>query len=109
MRPRPELDILRGPVRNPPQNPALAQIPKNLAVALDERRRALAGAGRRLFDFGLGDPREPTPPSLRRALPQAVPAISQYPSAFGTAALRRAGAGFPRRRVGGEGAPGRPR
>ena len=100
MRPRPELDILRGPVRNPPQNPALAQIPKNLAVALDERRRALAGAGRRLFDFGLGDPREPTPPSLRRALLQAVPEISQYPSAFGTAALRRAAAGYLRRRFG---------
>jgi acetylornithine aminotransferase len=87
-------------VRNPPKNPALAQIPKNLAVALDERRKALAAAGRRLFDFGLGDPREPTPPFLRKALLEAVPEVSQYPSAFGTPALRRAAAGYLRRRFG---------
>jgi acetylornithine aminotransferase len=69
-------------------------------VELDERRRALAASGKRLFDFGLGDPREPTPPFIREALARGVPDVSQYPSAFGTAALRRAAAGYLSRRFG---------
>ena len=69
-------------------------------VELDERRRALVAAGKRLFDFGLGDPKEPTPAFVREALAAAVPPVSQYPSAFGTAALRRAASGYLRRRFG---------
>jgi acetylornithine aminotransferase len=93
-------DILLRPVIDAPQNPALAAVRKNLMVELDERRRALARAGKRLFDFGLGDPKEPTPGFLREALCAAVPEVSQYPSAFGTAALRRAAAGYLARRFG---------
>jgi acetylornithine aminotransferase len=85
---------------NPPTNPALDQVQKNLMVELDERRRGLVAAGKRLFDFGLGDPKEPTPPFIREALRAAVPATSQYPSAFGTAALRKAAAGYLSRRFG---------
>ncbi|WP_232288288.1 succinyldiaminopimelate transaminase [Anaeromyxobacter sp. K] len=96
----PEFDIVHGSVRPLPTNPVLGQIRKNLSVELDERRRALAAAGKRLFDFGLGDPKEPTPPFLREALRAAVPEVSQYPSAFGTAALRRAAAGYLHRRFG---------
>jgi acetylornithine aminotransferase len=69
-------------------------------VELDERRRALAAAGKRLFDFGLGDPKEPTPAFIREALARGVPEVSQYPSAFGTPALRRAAAGYLERRFG---------
>jgi acetylornithine aminotransferase len=87
-------------VQNTPKNPALAAVRKNLMVELDERRRALTRAGKRLFDFGLGDPKEPTPPFLREALRAAVPEVSQYPSAFGTAGLRRAAAGYLSRRFG---------
>ncbi|MGC4000531.1 MAG: succinyldiaminopimelate transaminase [Anaeromyxobacter sp.] len=87
-------------MRNVPKNPALGRIPKNLAVELEERRKALQAAGRRLFDFGLGDPREPTPPFLRERLRAAVPEVSQYPSAFGTPALRQAAAGYLQRRFG---------
>jgi LL-diaminopimelate aminotransferase len=87
-------------VRNVPQSPALSQVPKNLMVELDERRRALALAGKRLFDFGLGDPKEPTPAFLREALRAAVPEVSQYPSAAGPSALRRAAAGYLSRRFG---------
>jgi acetylornithine aminotransferase len=87
-------------VRDAPKNPVLGQIQKNLMVELDERRRALLAQGKRLFDFGLGDPKEPTPPFLRDALAQAVPTVSQYPSPFGTAALRRAAAGYLSRRFG---------
>jgi acetylornithine aminotransferase len=83
-----------------PRNPALDAIRKNLMVALEERKGALRAAGRRLFDFGLGDPREPTPAFVREALRAAVPESSQYPSAMGTPALRRACAGFLSRRFG---------
>ncbi|WP_242356666.1 MULTISPECIES: succinyldiaminopimelate transaminase [unclassified Anaeromyxobacter] len=87
-------------MQNAPKNPALGAVRKNLMVELDERRRALTRAGKRLFDFGLGDPKEPTPPFLREALRAAVPQVSQYPSAFGTPALRRAAAGYLARRFG---------
>ncbi len=83
-----------------PRNPVLGRIQKNLSVELEERRKALAARGVRLFDFGLGDPKEPTPPFIREALRAAVPAVSQYPSAAGTPALRRACAGYVKRRFG---------
>jgi acetylornithine aminotransferase len=69
-------------------------------VALEERKARLRAEGKRLFDFGLGDPKEPTPPFLREALRAAVPEVSQYPSAMGTPALRQAAAGYLRRRFG---------
>ncbi len=100
MQPAADFDIVHRLVLNPPQTPVLGQIQKNLSVELDERRRALAAAGKRLFDFGLGDPLEPTPPFIRETLRAAVPEISQYPSAFGTAALRAAAAGYLARRFG---------
>jgi acetylornithine/N-succinyldiaminopimelate aminotransferase len=87
-------------VKNAPHNPVLDAIQKNLMVALDERKQALRAQGKRLFDFGLGDPKEPTPPFLREALRAAVPEVSQYPSAAGTPALRRACAGWVERRFG---------
>jgi succinyldiaminopimelate transaminase len=87
-------------LRNPPRNPALDAIPRNLMVELDEKKAALRRAGRKLHDFGLGDPKEPTPPFLREALRAAVPEVSQYPSPLGTPALRVAVAGYLARRFG---------
>jgi acetylornithine/N-succinyldiaminopimelate aminotransferase len=97
---RRDFDIVRAAVQNAPKSPVLDQIQRNLTVELDERRRALAAAGKRLFDFGLGDPKEPTPGFLKDALRSAVPEVSQYPSPFGTPALRRAAAGYLDRRFG---------
>jgi succinyldiaminopimelate transaminase len=90
----------RRTVQSVPKNPVLGQIQKNLMVELEERRKALLAAGKRLYDFGLGDPKEPTPPFIREALAKGVPATSQYPSPFGTQALRRAAAGYLERRFG---------
>ena len=87
-------------MRRPPKNPVLGQLQVNLMVALDERKARLRAEGRPLFDFGLGDPQEPTPPFLREALRAAVPEVSQYPSPLGTPALRRAVAGYLARRFG---------
>ena len=87
-------------MKNVPKNPVLDEIPTGLMTALDEKKQELRAAGKRLFDFGLGDPREPTPPFLREALRAAVPDVSQYPSSTGTPALRRACAGYLERRFG---------
>ncbi len=87
-------------MKNVPKNPVLDALQTNLMVALDERKRELRAAGRRLFDFGVGDPREPTPAFLRDALRAGVPDVSQYPSPAGTPALRRACAGYLERRFG---------
>ncbi|HVP68751.1 MAG TPA: succinyldiaminopimelate transaminase [Anaeromyxobacteraceae bacterium] len=88
------------PLRSPPQNPVLDALAPNLMVELDVRKAELHRAGRKLYDFGLGDPREPTPPFLREALRAAVPEVSQYPSPAGTPALREAVAGYLSRRFG---------
>ena len=87
-------------MKTPPHNPVLDAVQKNLTVALEEKKQALRAAGKRLFDFGIGDPKEPTPGFLRDALRAAVPEASQYPSAAGTPALRRACAGYLDRRFG---------
>jgi len=87
-------------VRDAPRNPALDRIAPNLMVELDARKAELRRAGRKLYDFGLGDPLEPTPEFLRQALREAVPEVSQYPSAAGTPALRKAAADYLARRFG---------
>ena len=87
-------------MRNAPKNPVLDAVRTNLMVELDERREALRRGGKTLYDFGVGDPREPTPEFVREALRKGVPDSSQYPSAFGTPALRRACVGWVERRFG---------
>ncbi len=58
--------------------------------ALDRRKQEAVEAGRTLIDFGVGDPREETPPIVRDALRDAIGPISSYPRAAGLPALRRA-------------------
>jgi len=81
-------------------NPVLADLPAYPLARMDERRRELEEQGVRLFDFGTGDPREPTEERIRQALIASVPVTSRYPSAAGTRELREAFAGFMRRRHG---------
>ncbi|MFO0585668.1 MAG: succinyldiaminopimelate transaminase [Anaeromyxobacter sp.] len=87
-------------MQHAPKNPALAAIPRGLMAALDDRKRALLREGRRLLDLGIGDPLEPTPAFLRDAFLAAAGPVSQYPSPYGTPALRAAAAGYLARRFG---------
>jgi LL-diaminopimelate aminotransferase len=81
-------------------NPVLAQLPAYPLVRMDEHRRTLEVKGTQLFDFGTGDPREPTDEGIRQALIDGVPEVSRYPSAVGTKEMREAFVGFMHRRHG---------
>ena len=69
-------------------------------VRLDQLKAEIVAGGGEVCDFGTGDPREPTPEFIREAFCGAVPEISQYPAVVGTPGMRRAAAGYLRRRFG---------
>ena len=81
-------------------NPALERGGAYPLLRLDERRREVKERGIELFDFGTGDPREPTDPKIRHALKEGVPEISQYPTTPGKRTLREAFCGWMERRHG---------
>ncbi|HKH10371.1 MAG TPA: aminotransferase class I/II-fold pyridoxal phosphate-dependent enzyme, partial [Rubrobacter sp.] len=81
-------------------NPILAGQGAYPLLRLDERRQELEDKGVRLFDFGTGDPREPTDERIRRALIDGVPEVSRYPSTEGKRALRESFCGWMERRHG---------
>lgn len=81
-------------------NPLLRALKPYPMAELQARKAALAKAGKTVFDFGTGDPIEPTPSFIPEALRQAVPAVSQYPSVAGTPTLRQAAADYLGRRFG---------
>jgi LL-diaminopimelate aminotransferase len=81
-------------------NPALEKGGVYPLLRLDERRREIEERDNELFDFGTGDPREPTDPKIRQALVDGVPEVSQYPSTPGKRGLREAFAGWMSRRHG---------
>lgn len=71
---------------------------------LTEARRVLTAARPelRVLDFGAGEPREPTPELIRRAMIEAIEqeTVSSYPLAAGLPELRAANAGWIGRRYG---------
>jgi succinyldiaminopimelate transaminase len=67
-------------------------------VRLEEAKRRLAADGVDLIDFGKGDPREETDPTIRAALAAAIEPVSSYPLAEGLPELREAAAAWCRRR-----------
>ncbi|MBA3697634.1 MAG: succinyldiaminopimelate transaminase [Planctomycetes bacterium] len=81
-------------------NPALRALKPYPMAELQRRKTELAASGKTVFDFGTGDPIEPTPAFIAHALRNAVPEISQYPSVAGTPTLRTAAAGYLKRRFG---------
>lgn len=67
---------------------------------LNRIKASLKERGVKIYDFGTGDPREPTPEFIRKALIEAVPEVSQYPSVLGRADLRQAISDYVERRFG---------
>ncbi|WP_457621865.1 succinyldiaminopimelate transaminase [Persephonella sp.] len=57
---------------------------------LNRIKAELKDKGIKIYDFGTGDPKEPTDPKIRQALIDAVPEVSQYPSVAGRKELREA-------------------
>jgi LL-diaminopimelate aminotransferase len=84
----------------PVVNPVLAALPEYPIIRVEEAKRRLEQAGREVFDFGTGDPIEPTPEFIRRACAENVPAVCRYPSMRGLPELRKAAAGYLQRRFG---------
>jgi LL-diaminopimelate aminotransferase len=68
-------------------------------LALDQAKEDLAKRGVPIYDFGVGDPTEPTPQFIRQALIDALDPVSQYPTVVGQGRLRQAIAGWAKRRL----------
>lgn len=83
-------------------NPVLDELGTYPFVRLDQAKRAAAARGVELIDFGLGEPREPTPGFIREALVEAVgrEPVSAYPLAEGLPELRAAIAAWAAHRFG---------
>lgn len=79
-------------------NPRIKSLETYPMVRLDQLKEQVLARGQRVFDFGTGDPREPTAPFIQEALKAAVPDVSQYPKVAGVAAMREAAAGYLGRR-----------
>jgi len=71
-------------------SPVLAALQTYPFVRLDEAKAAARARGIELIDFGMGDPIEPTPQFIQRALADALPLTAGYPRAPGLPELREA-------------------
>src|SRR5215212_9843934 len=87
----------KAPLTPQPRTGATRRLP---ATAPRRTTLGAGGKGVDLFDFGTGDPREPTDGKIRRALIEGVPEISRYPSTTGKQRLREAFCGWMERRHG---------
>ena len=81
-------------------SPILTSVGTYPFVRLQEAKRDAIARGVELIDFGVGDPREPTPRFVRDALVAALDDASRYPLAQGIPELRRAVSGWLARRFG---------
>jgi succinyldiaminopimelate transaminase len=81
-------------------SPVLTDLAQYPFARLDDWKAEARGRGIDLIDFGMGDPREVTPPFIREALLASVEAVSSYPRATGLPELRTAVSGWISRRFG---------
>jgi len=70
--------------------PFLRELQQYPFARLDEWRAEARGRGIDVIDFGVGDPREPTPAFIRQALADGISDVSSYPRAAGLRELRQA-------------------
>jgi len=82
----------------PSVHPVLRALPEYPIVRVERAKTALIEAGRAVFDFGTGDPLEPTPPFICDALRDGLPDVCRYPDPKGDLALRHAAADYLARR-----------
>jgi acetylornithine aminotransferase len=71
-------------------SPLLAELAQYPFSRLDDWRAETRSRGIEVIDFGVGDPREPTPEFIREALVEGVPEVSSYPRAVGLPIYREA-------------------
>ena len=81
-------------------NPLLDNLATYPALELERLKGELAAAGRKIYDFGTGDPVEPTPDFIRQAMLDAVLPECPYPSVAGRMSTRQAIASYFERRFG---------
>ncbi|MBN1335371.1 MAG: aminotransferase class I/II-fold pyridoxal phosphate-dependent enzyme [Deltaproteobacteria bacterium] len=81
-------------------NPLLSRLDAYPLVELTEKRSQVEARNIPLYDFGLGDPVDPTPAFIQDALKAGVQAMSRYPVVQGTPEFRRAVTGYLERRFG---------
>ena len=82
----------------PRLNPVFENLSAYPIAALEAKKRKVAESGVRIFDFGTGDPREPTAEFIRQALLNAVQPRCGYPGVRGRPAVRQAIADYLSRR-----------
>ncbi|MGH3071954.1 MAG: pyridoxal phosphate-dependent aminotransferase [Gaiellaceae bacterium] len=83
-----------------PVSPILERQATYPFVRLNEAAARVRERGVEVFDFGTGDPREPTDPRIRQALVDGLRDRMGYPAAVGLPELREAIAGWAGRRFG---------
>jgi succinyldiaminopimelate transaminase len=81
-------------------SPLLDQLAQYPFARLDEWRAEARSRGIDVIDFGVGDPREPTPAFIREALADGLREVSSYPRAVGLPEYREAVAAWVGRRFG---------
>lgn len=84
----------------PRLNPLLDNLSTYPAAALERLKGELQKSGLKIYDFGTGDPVEPTPEFIRQALLDAVAPECPYPSVSGRRGVRVAIAQYMKRRFG---------
>jgi len=83
-----------------PFNDFLSKLPAYSMLRNDQRKHMLKASDKKIYDFGTGDPQEPTAPFIRHALTDGLTHISQYPASLGKPALRQACAQWAHKRFG---------
>jgi acetylornithine aminotransferase len=79
-------------------SPLVAELGQYPFARLDEWRAEARARGIEVVDFGVGDPREPTPAFIRDALVAGMREVSSYPRAVGLPEYREAVAAWIERR-----------
>ncbi len=80
----------------------IKELPPYLFIRLDEMKTQAQASGVDVIDLGIGDPDQPTPLHIRRALKKAAddPRNHRYPSSNGLKRFREAAASWMERRFG---------